>query len=220
MYLTTLRSGDKFEREFHKTYIVFRDKSRNEDHLVSICAVGDVSVAQGRAEIYASVGHSTGNIRVFEVAPHEEEIAVEVIPRTIELASLSSAPTTPKIVLTSDAMVRIRYPSWFALDTTFGLNEVKSVRLDKGFLYGATIVFALANKDYLVSYTADDSAPLHFSTLRSIAGPMAPHVQFVTTWNWFPLLIIVPLGLFIVACLIRGISTHIHQKVTSVNATS
>ena len=188
---TTLPMGQSFDRASHMTYIVFRDESRNKDHLVTINAIGDVKTVDGPLENMAAGEPSC--MRVFKVKASQEPISVEVIPKTIELITLTSKADEPKIVLTSNAAVRVRYPSFLSMDDKFGLDEVKMIRLRKGFLSGAYLEFVLAEREYSLAFADSTVAPRHYAELEHVAKPMAPHIAFATTWTWWPLLIWIPL---------------------------
>jgi hypothetical protein len=186
-YLTTVPLKRAFDRQPHITYVVFRDKQRNRDHVVAFDAAGDLTVAQGSVAV-------TDEARLFlvvDVQPAEPAVSVSLKPKPVELLALGSSNDEPRITVSSDGKVRLKHPSTWHRDNAFGLDEVKSIHHTKGLTGGGEITFALAEGSHSVSYASKTTAAEHHAELERLVKPMAPHVQLSSGRNWWMIALIV-----------------------------
>jgi hypothetical protein len=177
----------KFDRQPHFTYIVFRDKQRNEDHIVTMEAAGDITVSQGAVEMK----DESSLLRIVEVKPMQPPVSVSLKVAPVELIDLSSTELEPRIIITSDGKVRLKFPSRWHLDDVFGLDEVRFIKHIMGVIGSDTIRFVLADKEIDVEFAFRATTKQHLAEMERVVKPMAPHVQFVSDRHWSGIAIIV-----------------------------
>jgi hypothetical protein len=181
---------------------VFRDQAERCDHVVTINAIGDVRLNDEVGEVYAPVSPGASNVRIFTVSANQTPLSVEILPKTIDLMAVGDALKEDKIVVSSNAAVRLIRVSMFSPQESFNLSEVRAIQLTTGFLSGGTLAFRLHDISHSVEYTDATSAKNHYLALKQTISPMAPHIQFSTYWTWWPLLILTPVGVTVCLLLI------------------
>lgn len=183
-YLKSVPCQERFDRLPHWTYVVFRDRAANKDHVISFEAAGELVLTEDLSDTKVKTT-AESQYREFEIKADQPPISVELTPRKIELLTLSSNLDEPKIILTSDAQVQIKTPTIFEFAwPEFGLDEVKSIKLKKNLVGGAKIVFDLAEKEHSVELSDGATAAQHFADLEGMVKTMAPHVEFRSGRDW------------------------------------
>lgn len=190
-----------FDRQPHFTYIVFRDKQRNEDHIITMEAAGHLTITQDEVEMK----DESSLFRIVEVKPMQSSVTVSLQVAPVEIIDLSSNKEEPRIIITSDGKIRLKFPSMWHLDDVFGLDEVKGIKHRRGMVGSDTITFSLEEKEFDVEVEARETAKQHVTELQRVIIPMAPHVQFSEGRHWSGITIIVVILLLVFAVFIAVI---------------
>ncbi len=200
MFTETVALNQTFKRQPHFTYVVFRDKQRNVDHVVTIEAVGDLTVTQGEVQ----VTDEASLFRIVAVEPVQSPITVSVNPKPVKLLELSSNDEEPRILVWSNGDVKLDYPSLFPWnDSSFGLDEVKSITYTKATIGPEKLTFALVDKEHELEFSSEGTAGQHFAELERLVKPMAPHVRLSSGRKWWPIVLLVILAIFVIGAIIN-----------------
>jgi hypothetical protein len=196
-YVKTVPLKGSFARQPHFTYVVFRDKQRSEDHIVSIEAAGDLTLKQDELEL-----KDEGCLyRVVEVKATQSPVSLSLKVKPVELLELSSKKDEPRIIVRSDGRVTLKYPALWHLDDVFGLDEVQSIKHTKGIRGDSSITFGLVGKEHSLDFGGETAAS-HYAELERVVRPMAPHVQMSSGRNWWGIVIAVVVVLVVILAII------------------
>jgi hypothetical protein len=187
----------------HITYVIFRDTPRNQDHVVTVDALGDF--VEQRGAVRQTEGHRPHeNVHVIDVADINNPVVVEVIPKSVEVLRLTFGKDEAALVLYSDRRLMIDYPSFFSINDRLTLSELRSVRLEKPmFQVGKTKArFVRTNgKEIEVPYANPDQAEHAYEELWPVLRAMAPGLDCGTSRPWGPVLLAVGIGAVVLIAL-------------------